>query len=172
MTKNKKIFAVCLLVFQILIIAGLVVYSALFSSVLDRFGKEYKIKAKQQMYVSDGVCHFDVYGSSWSSDGKIYIVPSYPKGIYMLDYDYGDVPKDAVDYIYCKDREEFFPETTEYKLKNAESLDSYYSFDEKDAYVTVKVFMGKAEVTGVYCDGVPIEEYVEKLDEFWGYNEV
>lgn len=171
MTKNKKIFAVCLFVFQILIIAGLVVYSALFSFVLDRFGKEYKIDVEPHMCVLDGVCYFDAYWSSWFSNGKAYIVPDLPDGVCSLRNDYY-APTDAVDYIYCKDRDGFFPETREYKLKNAESLDSYYSFDEQDAYVTVKVFMGKAEVTGVYCDGVPIEEYVEKLDEFWGYNEV
>lgn len=162
MTKNKKIFAVCLFMFQILIIAGLVVYSALFSFVLDRFGKEYKIDVEPHMYVSDGVCYFGAYWSSWFSNGKAYIVPDLPDGVCSLRNDYY-VPTGAVDYIYCKNRDEFFPETTEYKLKNAESLDSYYSFDEKDAYVTVKVFMGKAEVTGVYCDGVPIEEYVKTL---------
>lgn len=162
MTKNKKIFAIFLFVFQILIIAGLVVYSALFSSVLDRFGKEYKINVEPHISVSDGVCYFDAYWSTWSSDRKIYILPGYPEGFYMLETGYY-VPKTAVDYIYCKDRDEFFPETKEYRLKNAESLDSYYSFDEKNAYITVKVFMGKAEVTGVYCGGVPIEEYVEKL---------
>lgn len=170
MTKNKKIFAICLFVFQILIIAGLVVYSALFSSVLDRFGKEYKIAAGQHIYVSDGVCHFDVE-TMFFAERKFYIVPSSKDGFYELSGDYYG-SENAVNYIYSKNRDDFFPKTREYKLKNSESLDSYYSFDEKDAYVTVKVFMGKAEVTGVYCDGVPIEEYVEKLDEFWGYNEV
>lgn len=162
MKKNKKIFAVCLFVFQILIIAGLVVYSALFSFVLDRFGKEYKIDVEPRLSVSGGVCRFDLESGFWYADRKVYIVPDSQEGFYEIS-SYYDAPKTAVDYIYCKDREKFFPETREYELKNTESLDSYYSFDEKDAYVTVKVFMGKAEVTGVYCGGIPIEEYVEKL---------
>lgn len=165
MTKNKKIFAICLFVFQILIIAGLVVYSALFSFVLDKFGKEYKIDAEPHMYVSDGVCHFDLDSDFWYADSKVYVVHDSKDGFYELS-SYYDATKYAVDYIYCKNRDEFFPETREYKLKNAELFDWYYSFDEENAYVTVKVFMGKAAVTGVYCDGVPIEEYVKTLSTF------
>lgn len=164
MMKNKKVFAVCLFVFQILIIAGLVIYSALFSFVLDKFGKEYKIDAEPHMYVSDGVCHFDVE-TMFYAESKVYIVPSEKDGLYELSGDYYG-SENAVNYIYSRNRDDFFPATTEYRLKNAELFDWYYSFDEENAYVTVKVFMGKAAVTGVYCDGVPIEEYVKTLSTF------
>lgn len=167
MPKNKKIFAISFFVLQLLIIAGLIAYSAFFSFLFEIFGKEYKFRAKPSVYVyaSTGMCHFDLEQNYWYLDNKTYIVPDGQNGVYKLSDDYY-APLDAVDYIYCKDRDGGFPWRREYRLENISLEQPYYSFEQENTYVTVKVFMGKSAVTAVYCDGIPIEEYIKNQGIF------
>lgn len=165
MTKNKKIFAISFFVLQILIIAGLIAYSAFFTFFLETFGKEYKFKAGPSVYVSDGVCRFKLESEFWHTE-KVYIVPDEQDGVYKLSSDHY-APMDAENYIYYRACDSgSFPEKREYRLKNEPSEQIYYPFEVENIYITVKVFMGKAEVTAVYCDGVPIEEYVKTQSVF------
>lgn len=165
MTRNKKIFAISFFVFQLLIVAGLIAYSAFFTFFIEKFGKEYTMKADSYVYVSDGVCHFNLGQGFWYNGGKLYIIPDEQTGEYRLSDEYW-APKVAKDIIYCKDRENDFPWEREYKLKDESLEQSYYSFEQENTYITVKVFMRKAEVTAVYCDGVPIEEYIKTQSDF------
>lgn len=166
MPKNKKIFAICFFALQLLIIAGLIVYSSLFNFFFEAFGKEYKIKAGPSVYVINDVCRFDLEPGYWYS-GKMYIVPDEQTGEYTFSGNYY-APMDAVDYFYCRDREDnAFPWTREYRLKNVSLEQSYYSFEEENTYITVKVFMGKCKVTAVECDGVPIEEYIKTQEDYF-----
>ena len=71
MPKNKKIFAICFFAFQLLIIAGLIVYSALFTLFLVKYGKEYKMKAASYVYIVDGVCYFDLDVGYWYSEDEL-----------------------------------------------------------------------------------------------------
>lgn len=165
MPKNKKIFAICFFALQLLIIVGLIVYSALFTFFFDAFGKEYKIKAGPTVYVNNGVCRFDVEPGYWYS-GKVYIVPDEQTGEYTFSNDYY-APLNSADYFYCRDFDDnAFPWTREYRLENMTSETSYYSFKEENTYITLKVFMGKCKVTAVECDGVSIEEYIKTQEEY------
>ncbi|MCH5170271.1 MAG: hypothetical protein J1F24_03180 [Oscillospiraceae bacterium] len=164
MPKNKKIFAICFFALQLLIIAGLIVYSSLFAFFFEAFGKEYKMKAASYVYIVDGVCYFDLDVGYWYSEDKLYIIPDEQTGEYKLSDDYysQDI---AVDYINSRSRNHnVFPWEREYRLKNVSLEQSYYSFEEENTYITVKVFMGKCKVTAVECDGVPIEEYITLED--------
>ena len=167
MPKNKKIFAICFFVFQFLIIAGLIVYNIFFSFFLETFGKEYKMKAGPSVHVTDGVCYFSLDSKHWYPDNnKLYIIPDEETGEYRVSNDYY-APKMAVDFIYSRGRDlDTFPWKREYKLKNTTSELTYYSFEEENTYITVKIFMGKCAVTAVECDGVPIEEYLTTQEEY------
>lgn len=162
MPKNKKIFAICFFAFQLIIITGLISYSALFTFFLETFGKGYKMKADSFVYVMDGVCYFDLEQAHWYPDNnKLYIIPDEQTGEYKLSDNYY-APEVAVDYINIRSRNHnVFPWTREYRLKNVSLEQSYYSFEEENTYITVMVFMGKCKVTTVECDGMPIEEYIQ-----------
>lgn len=166
MPKNKKIFAICFFALQLLIIAGLIAYSALFSFFFEIFGREYKIKAKPSMYVTNGVCYYDLDTGYWYT-GKVYIVPDEQTGEYTFSSNYY-APLDAVDYFYCRRSDtDSFPRTQKYQLKNSTSELTYYSFEQENTFVTVKAFNGKCEVTAVECDGIPIEEYLTIQEEYF-----
>lgn len=166
MPENKKILAILFFVFQLLIIAGLIAYSAVFTFCFEKYGKEYKMKADSYVYVSDGVCCFDLIQNSWHTDGKLYIIPDEQTGEYRLSDEYW-APKVAKDFIYCRGRNDRdFPWKREYRLENVSLDQLYYSFVQENTYITVKVFKGKSEVTAVYCDGVPIEEYIKNQSDF------
>lgn len=166
MMKNKKILAISFFVFQLLIIAGLIAYSAVFTFCFEKYGKEYKMKVDSYVYVFDGVCYFDLNQNYWDTDGKLYIIPDEQTGEYRLSDEYW-APKVAKDFIYCRGRNgRDFPWKIEYKLKDVSLEQSYYSIRQENTYITVKVFHGKAEVTAVYCDGVSIEEYIKTQSDF------
>lgn len=164
MPKNKKIFAICFFALQILIVAGFIVYSAVFTLFLEKYGKEYRMKADSSIYVTNGVCYFDLKSDFWYSNEKFYVVPDEQTGEYRISSDYY-APKVAVDYINSRNLNSF-PWEREYQLKNAPSEPTYYFFEQENTFVTVKIFKGKCKVTDVECDGIPIEEYLATQEDY------
>lgn len=41
--------------------------------------------------------------------------------------------------------------------------ENYAIIQSKEAYATIKVYKGDAVVTGVFVDGVPVEDYIENI---------
>lgn len=167
MKYNTKVFAAVFLSLQLLIVFGFIGYSLTIDSLIEKYGREYKINVEEIYGVRFGVCSFNLSYDYYGFYDKAYIVPD-KDGMYKIRDDYNANEK-AVSYFYCSDYESF-PKNQEYTLKyNTEY--SCDSFDCNHSYLVVKVLFGKCVAEEFYCNGVPIEEYVlnPSAYDLWKY---
>lgn len=188
MKKKIKLFLVLLFAFQLLVVLAMLVYGLAIDSLIEKYGKTYKVKIDDFVYVGNTTCRFELYDYFTYYDliyhsQLAYICPD-ENGYYTLK-DNKSEHKNAEDFLFCFFTERF-PAKTEYKLKtenrdysintdgdayeNDATHYDYYTygyghFQNKEAYVEIKAFLGTCKIEEVYCDGITIEEYINLIKQ-------
>lgn len=156
---RKKILTIVLaltIVLQILTPVGMIAYGNKAKEELLSKGIDYKVRVSG-VNISDG------YVTFWADDICCY---SYKKFIiigisddgYAEMIDLTDSKPDCDNYIRSSEQNQKL--LSRYKIDEKKDIPYIAS---KEAYATIKVYKGDVAVTGVFVDGVSVEEYIENI---------
>lgn len=158
---RKKILTIVLaltIVLQILTPVGMIAYGNKAKEELLSKGIDYKVRVSG-VNISDG------YVTFWSDDiccysYKKYIIIGTSDDGYAEVIDFSDSKPDCDNYIrFSEQNRELL---SRYKVDEKTNIPNYY-IATAEAYATIKVYKGDAVVTGVFVDGVPVEDYIENI---------
>ena len=182
MKKKWILVLLCaVIVLQLSALAGFIMYYNNLDSKIETQGTEYRFRVLLESIEPDGTIHFstgngyddlftyDYYYSGDSNSTKAVRLKVDADGFASFGSRLDSVPKDG-DYLLLN-RPNAFPNTTEYASGNTAlynptnfNLLSYYhnktsridsdvSFEQPEAYVTVRIYQGHAAITGMYIAG-------------------
>lgn len=158
---RKKLLTIILtltIVLQILTPVGMIAYGNKAKEELLSKGIDYKVRVS-------GVNIEDGYVTFWSDDiccysYKKYIIIGTSDNGYAEIIDFTDSKPDCDNYIRSSEQNQEL--LTRYKIDEKKEI-SYLYIPSKEAYATIKVYNGDAAVTGVFVDGVSVEEYIKNI---------
>lgn len=158
---RKKILTIVLaltFVLQILTPVGMIAYGNKAKEELLSKGIDYKVRVSG-VKISDG------YVTFWSDDiccysYKKYIIIGTSDDGYAEMIDLTDLKPDCDNYIRSSEQNQKL--LSRYKIDEKTNIPNYY-IASKEAYATIKVYKGDAAVTGVFVDGVSVEEYIKNI---------
>ncbi len=144
------------IVIQLLVPVGMIAYGNNAEVDLQKYGKEYKFRIKV----------YSIY------NGEISYSLSDVAELYQ-DGKYGIIGEDEDGYAVISEIKTTNPEVPNYIRINRETriklndysfvpVQRYISVQEQSAYLIVKIHKGNFELVGLYIDGIPVEEWVEK----------
>lgn len=155
---------IVIIVLQLLTAISMIAYGVGIDKLVENKGKEYKIEIKiESIYngeVDYRVKFNDGYYQSYSSVDSCVEIITDENGMSSLMYAHGiDKPDDYINIS----SEKSFPNYCTYDTGKgfySRNLSRNDIEEMTDCYVTVNVYKGHANVTGLYIYGVKIEDYI------------